>query len=58
VLQLSARVCVCNAANFANVTVPQDHVDYLCCQAVMFGRTSSNLFSQAKLIFIRSRRLG
>jgi hypothetical protein len=33
-------------------------VDYLCCQAVMFGRTSSNLFSQAKLIFIRSRRLG
>jgi hypothetical protein len=38
--------------------VPQDHVDYLCCQAVMFGRTSSNLFSQAKLIFIRSRRLG
>ena len=35
----------------------QDHVDYLCCQAVMFGRASSNLLSQAKLIFIRSRRL-
>ena len=36
----------------------EDHVDYLCCQAVMFGRASSNLLSQAKLIFIRSRRLG
>lgn len=36
----------------------QDHVDYLCCQALMFGRASTSLFSQAKLIFIRSRRLG
>ena len=38
--------------------VSQDHVDYLCCQALMFGRASTSLLGQAKLIFIRSRRLG
>ena len=57
----------CKRAVFARVRTthfvcdavpPQDHVDYLACQALMFGRASSNLLIQAKLIFIRSRRLG
>jgi hypothetical protein len=56
-LRLDARG-ICALDSPACVSPQKDHVDYLYCQALMFGHTGSNLLSQAKLIFIRSRRLG
>ena len=57
-MEVGRRACaLCDCAVSLTLQALQDHVDYLSCQALMFGRASSNLFSQAKLVFIRSRRL-
>ena len=51
------RYAVCRRVTHVACAPQQDHVDYLSCQALMFGQATSNLFTQAKLVFIRSRRL-